>query len=1107
MGTSYWTRSSRGGKKATILDLIDSAEQPRSCHRAATIDVPDKGRRGAEVATMTPGNLRWPALIAVLACSLALALIEDLIPRTTRINLGENSDSAVINGFTDSETREGSAGRWIGTAGAIHFRHVGPFPATARVRLAGERGHDTGQVTFLINDAETKTASVTSTFQTIDVPVPHGTYAGELVIGILPKAQTGAPVSSSTRVFVDSVEIQTGGILPMAPSAWPHVFWATLLFAGILTLTWRMVGSLGKVKPFGAMLTALSVGALVALGLVLWRFETIHLVPKMAVLVGLTASGVLGLGHPWVHPLVDSLSRRMEIWSARPMVFLMLGIVLVIALLGVDVLKGHVLSAADTLYVFYPWKPYTPDDIIAPRNKLLGDIPRQFYPFLAYAKSEVLEGRLPLWNPGMYTGQPFVASMQSAVFSPFTAIAYIFPLPQATVFIAAAVLLVGGVGMFVFARSLGLWWPAATFAGIAWLLNPFSVIWLEHYVAPSNAAWLPWTLWASDLLLARRRPKHVFLLAGLVALILLSGHPETSFKCLVLAGLYGLFRVVVMKQGLRGFGLLSLGYVCGILLAAIQLLPFLEYMRESWVVQVRGETAINRLFPSFETIVTMVVPNFWGNPSAIEYLVTTNRFGYNASYADQFVYPGIAAWLLAAVGLVWGRRDARIRFFAALGLVCALIMYGTPGLLEIVSALPLLKVTRLALFGIVTLFALIVLAGFGMEALSRSLSLNTRGAATATDRLWIPAAVMAGIMAATLIVFLVWNHVLLQTTNHLVTVLRYSCLALGMAAAALTLIILRVRAGLSTALFVPAMLALLAIDLVFMGRGYHPLIEPERAFPRLPEIQAVKQDPDLFRVGGWEWALFPNAGLAYGFQDLRGYDGMGPARYDTLLHARFQAYSEQHHGNVFHALTRFDQSTIFDLLNVKYVFGDPRAVLPEDHYSKLEVGGRSPLYLNTRAFPRTFLVDHYRVENDDAAIATLHDGTIDLHRHVLLESDPPPNERPEAASSPEGPGTTSVVQYLSSRVEIQTHSTGPRILVLTDLFYPGWQAYVDGRPAPLYRADYAFRGVPVPAGDHVVEFEYRPLSFMLGAAISGVTLLALLRWWAMSTWMQRKKAP
>jgi Bacterial membrane protein YfhO len=1049
-----------------------------------------------------PVRVRWSVIIAVLACSVAFAICDDLVPRVTRIDVGDDRNGGLLGGFTRAEVIDGRTGRWTDTAGEIRFRHVGPFPATVRIRLAGCPDGETKHVGFLVNHVEIAKVSVNSALETIELPVRQGTYGADLIIGIQPIGEVASSRSHSPRVFVDNVELRTGGRISLAPGAWPHLIWATLLFAGILTVTSWTVRRLGHLPWLAAAGIIITVGGLVLLGLVLWRFETIHLLPKMAILSGLTACAIVAMDHPSVRPALEAMTLHMEKWSARPMAFLVLGIALVIGLLGIDVLRGHVLSAADTLYLFYPWKPYTPDDIIAPRNRLLGDIPRQFYPFLSYARTEVLGGTLPLWNPGMYTGHPFVASMASAVFSPFTAIAYIIPLPYATVFIAAAILLTGGIGMFVFVRSLGLRWPAATFAGMAWLVNPFSVIWLEHYTVPSNAAWLPWTLWASDLVVRRRHPKHVVVLAVFVGLILLSGHPETSLKCLILAGLYGIARLISTKQGFRGFGVLTMGYACGLLLAAVQILPFLEYMRESWVVRLRGDTSINRLFASFDTIITMVVPNFWGNPSAIEYLVTTNRYGYKASYADQFVYPGIAAWILAGVGLVWGWRDARIKFFAIIGATCALVMYGTPGILQIVSAVPLLNVTRLALFGIVTLFAVIILSSFGMEALTRPTGLGIGGARPRTNTLWIPAAVVAAVMVMTVIVFTGWHRVLLETTGHLASVLRYASVAIGMSVAALTFIILRARGTLTFALFVPGMLALLAADLLFMGRGYHPLIEPEKAFPRLPEIQAVKDDPDLFRVGGWEWALFPNVGLAYGLQDFRGYDGMGLARYDTLLHARFDAYSEAHHGNVFHALSQFEHSSILDLLNVKYVFGDPRAILPEDHYSRLDVG-RAPLYRNNRVFPRAFLVDNYRVKVDDEAIAILHDGSVDLHRYVLLEQDPPSDERPEPTVLAEGPGMATVMRYAGSHVEIRTQSTGPRMLVLTDLYYPGWQALVDGRPAPIYRANYAFRGVPVPGGAHVVEFRYRPLSFLTGAIISGLTLLGLIGWWAGTAWTKR----
>jgi uncharacterized membrane protein YfhO len=77
-------------------------------------------------------------------------------------------------------------------------------------------------------------------------------------------------------------------------------------------------------------------------------------------------------------------------------------------------------------------------------------------------------------------------------------------------------------------------------------------------------------------------------------------------------------------------------------------------------------------------------------------------------------------------------------------------------------------------------------------------------------------------------------------------------------------------------------------------------------------------------------------------------------------------------------------------------------------------------------------------------------------------------------------------------MEVQTSSSSDAFLVTSDTWYPGWQATIDGAPASIFRANYALRGVRVPAGRHLVRFEYRPKMFYLGTAISVLTLLALI---------------
>ena len=86
----------------------------------------------------------------------------------------------------------------------------------------------------------------------------------------------------------------------------------------------------------------------------------------------------------------------------------------------------------------------------------------------------------------------------------------------------------------------------------------------------------------------------------------------------------------------------------------------------------------------------------------------------------------------------------------------------------------------------------------------------------------------------------------------------------------------------------------------------------------------------------------------------------------------------------------------------------------------------------------------------------------------------------------------AIVAYEPRRVEIAASAAENATLLLTDTYYPGWNAYVDGEPAPLWRGNYLFRAVPVPAGVHVVELRYEPVPFRIGAVVSLGSLAALL---------------
>ena len=137
---------------------------------------------------------------------------------------------------------------------------------------------------------------------------------------------------------------------------------------------------------------------------------------------------------------------------------------------------------------------------------------------------------------------------------------------------------------------------------------------------------------------------------------------------------------------------------------------------------------------------------------------------------------------------------------------------------------------------------------------------------------------------------------------------------------------------------------------------------------------------------------------------------------------------------------------------------------------------------------------------------------FDPRKEVLLEETPPsltlpsPSQRLFRAGGIEGGekggGEVEIISEKNNRLQLRVSSKENRLLVLSDTYYPGWKALVDGSPQKIYRANYAFRAVPLVAGTHQVEFIYNPMSFKLGA---GVTLLGILGSVGIGLFLRRKR--
>jgi hypothetical protein len=237
--------------------------------------------------------------------------------------------------------------------------------------------------------------------------------------------------------------------------------------------------------------------------------------------------------------------------------------------------------------------------------------------------------------------------------------------------------------------------------------------------------------------------------------------------------------------------------------------------------------------------------------------------------------------------------------------------------------------------------------------------------------------------------------------------------------------------------------------------------------------------------------------MRYRLYDARGYDLPIDGRYDRLWRREVSPeLPSQVHGSFLPlALTvvRVDDRRMrtLSLLGVADLLQPPADPPPAAQGLRLAYAGPDArVYANGRALPRAWVVGAQRVVSGGAAaLRATTAPAFDPRAQAVVERRVP--GVPTATAPDSAAGTARIASYAPDRVVLRSHAPRGGLLVLSDVAYPGWKAWVDGRPADLHRVDYVLRGVRVPAGAHRVEMRFEPATFAVGWIVSAVAAVAL----------------
>jgi len=752
------------------------------------------------------------------------------------------------------------------------------------------------------------------------------------------------------------------------------------------------------------------------------------------------------------------------------------------------------ISVLISLIIIFFWKIIIMSEVF-----FEGDIMYIFSPIKLFYAENLKNFSLPLWLPDIQCGFPVYGVGNQGLMYPINLIVF-FSLPTHIAFNLNCVIhfILGGIFTYFFAQVIGLGKTAGLISSIIFIFSGFLIGHVEHMDILNSAIWLPLILFFIEKILRENEKRYIYvILAGIfIGIQILAGHQQITFYSLLCITLYFLFGV--LYEHCRGrlkfiliFGLLI---IIGIGISAIQIIPTYELLSLSN----RGEGVSLKFanigkFPP-ENFITFFLPYFFGDRG--------NYWG-EFNFQEGCIYVGILPLILLLFG-IFLKKNRYIYFFLFLMLFSAILMVGsyTP-LYTLMYHLPIFNSIRApARFAYLLTFSISILAGFGFsylisEKINRKVILRI---------LYLSLIILGSIILFNIIGL---GELLSQnfSPKRIKYIMEDIFLSSTFIILSLIILILWLKQKLSWLNFKFLILFLIIIDLFLFGiKGIPKTVK----IAKLPSILIPKtakfllQDKDIYRI----MSIYPGRIIIFSQEKDPNIT------LTKLLSPNFNIYSHIQHINMNGLLcVKYWQETIkvfrkgtpslikqdavvpliiknsqlLNLFNVKYILFT--LDINDNRFRTVFEDNGVKIIENKKVLPRTFVVHNVKViKEKEKVLEELGSKKFNPKQYVILEEEPQVNINSNSTTH----SIAKIYNYGTEEVVIHCVMKDNGFLVLTDIYYPGWQVYIDNKKGKIYRAYHTFRAVYLKQGNHIVKFKYEPLSFKIGMWISLLTLCSII---------------
>jgi uncharacterized membrane protein YfhO len=732
-------------------------------------------------------------------------------------------------------------------------------------------------------------------------------------------------------------------------------------------------------------------------------------------------------------------------------------------------------------------------DIVLSGHLLIGDDFVTFYLGMKkFLYDEVhLHHEIPYWNPYIFGGMPFWAHFESTIFYPLGFLFYLVSPEKAYGFTMALHFFLAGVFMYLLARSMGISETGGFVASAVFVCNGFlmAILFLGHMSPVESYLWLPLVIYFVNRAVRADVVWWNAIVAGMFwGIQILAGAPQDAFYTFLAATLFLLCSFKggsALKASLTRLPAVAVTvFLVGASLSSIQILPALELITESVRASLDSyEWSTLASYP-VQGIITILMPHFFGNYADGSVWVGNTPW----SIPQQNLYTGILTLVLLGFVSLHGKVEKRVKVFGALLAMVSLILafgHNTP-VYKLVYLLPGFDRFRApSKIMVLWVFSMALLAGIGMDGLFSYLRKGSL-------RRFYPVLLSVLVLAALVTVFHITPSAILKVFSPF---LLADAIPAKMPDAARMILAETQRLTLVISLILLLLLlvhkhlvshtvgALLLCALLLADLGYihrKAVRHDDTVYAAIEKIKqsvdaGLGQDRSVFRVGSFKYTLGANLEMVFGYQTVGGFTALFPSRYYDYMTRYSENKLPEGWVSLFYGVTK--NPVFMDLLNVKYEIS---------HAEKL-------IALRDSFLPRAFLVPGALVMRKEEVLDFMAEASFDPRRTLVLETGAVAIESvPLSSDSLSVSGQVEITSYRPDRILLTSEATGKAYLFLSEVFYPGWKGFIDGRPTRILRGNYLFRVIEVPPGSHRIELLFNPLTITIGIGVSVLTFLLIL---------------